>query len=133
MSEYFDARTDCPALKRATRAFSDALLTEILPDLQLAARGAGYALALHGSRARDIDLLAAPWGKHALSPDELVDRLLGVLDGKLGRSFTYTKKTRSKKLRDWSEKPHGRRAIILHLPGMCPEIDLSVMPRIESE
>lgn len=132
MSEHFDARTDSEPIRRATVAFVDALLAELLQDLRLAARGAGYALAVHGSRARDIDLLAAPWTTQAVDKDKLLDRLLGALDAKLGRSFVYTTKVRGKQLRNWAEKPHGRQAIIIHLPGMCPEIDLSVMPKVQA-
>lgn len=60
MSNVFQAEKDCPAIKRATRAFVDTFLSEALPGMQLAARGCGYALAVHGSLARDIDLIAVP-------------------------------------------------------------------------
>lgn len=126
MSDYFEARKDCPAIRLATRAFAEALLDEMLPDLQLAARGCGYALAVHGSKARDIDLIAVPWTTHCDTPELLVQRLCGALAAKVGRALPCAAD-------DWTEKPHGRRAITIILPGMCPEIDLSVMPRVEKE
>lgn len=124
MSGHFSARADSPTMKRATRAYVECLMDEVLPDLRLTARGCGYALALHGSLARDIDLIAIPWAEQADDPDYLLDRLCGVLSGKLGRALRE---------KAWTDKPHGRRACTIILPGMCPEIDFSVMPRIEKE
>ena len=126
MSDFFEAEKDCPAIKRATRAFVEAFLTEALAPMQLAARGCGYALAVHGSLARDIDLIAVPWTTTADTPELLVQRLCGVLSGLLGRAL-YRRKD------DWTDKPHGRRATTIILPGICPEIDLSVMPMIEKK
>lgn len=126
MSAVFQAERDCPAIKRATRAFVDAFLSEALPGLQLAARGCGYALAVHGSLARDIDLIAVPWTEGADKPELLVQRLCGALSALVGRAVNLRGD-------DWTEKPHGRRALTIILPGICPQIDLSIMPRIEKE
>jgi hypothetical protein len=115
----FDVRKDSPAVRSASLAFVNALLADIMPHLTLAARGCGYALAVHGSKCRDIDLLAVPWVSDAQEPDLLVRRLVGVLAGFMGRSVQAG---------DWSDRPHGRRSATIILPGMCPEIDLSVMP-----
>lgn len=119
MSEHFEARADCPVIKRATRAFVDQFLAEVLPDLTLAARGCGYALAVHGSLARDIDIIAIPWTERADDADFLLQRLCGSLAGKVGRAISE---------HAWTDKAHGRRAKTIILPGMCPEIDFSVMP-----
>ena len=125
MSNTFDARSDSPALRAATKAFVDAFLQEVLDDLKLAARGCGYALAVHGSRARDIDLIAVPWTERADTSELLVQRLCGVLSGKMGRALPMGDD-------DWTKKPHGRRALTIILAGaMSPEIDLSIMPRVE--
>ena len=94
--------------------------------MQLAARGCGYALAVYGSLARDIDLIAVPWTSNPDTAELLVQRLCGVLAGLVGRAI-YRRED------DWSEKPHGRRATTIILPGICPEIDLSVMPVIEKK
>lgn len=131
MSDYFSPREDCATIKRATAAFSASLLADVLPDMRIAARGCGYALATHGSQSRDIDLLAVPWTTEASDAETLVAALLGVLNGKLGRCTRPRRKKRGKYVDDWTEKPHGRRACLIYLPGMAPEIDLSIMPRIE--
>jgi hypothetical protein len=39
-------------------------------------RGRGYALAAHGSLARDFDLVAVPWGAEPATPDEVVKAVL---------------------------------------------------------
>lgn len=124
MSRDFDERRDSAILRNATSAFVGALLADVLPDLRLAARGLGYAVAVHGSEARDIDLVAIPWDNNAAAPKALVDRICGVLAGKLGRATSL--------LSDWSEKPHGRQAVTIIVSGgaLCPEFDLSIMPRI---
>ena len=98
----------------------------MLPGMQLAARGCGYALAVHGSLARDIDLIAVPWTEHCDTPEYLLQQLKGAVAAQVGRSLTQ----RDEK---WTEKPHGRRSCTIILAGICPEIDLSVMPRIEKE
>lgn len=126
MSNHFSAEKDCPAIKRATRAFVDSLLAEMLPGLRLAARGCGYALTVHGSLARDIDLVAVPWTEQAETPELLVDRLCGALAASTGRAINLARA-------GWAQKPHGRIACTILLPGNCPEIDLSIMPRIEKE
>ena len=124
MSSHFEAAKDCLAIKRATRAFTEALLADMLPGMQLAARGCGYALAVHGSLARDIDLIAVPWTDGADKPELLVNRLCGAISACVGRAVNLRGD-------DWAEKPHGRKALTIILPGICPEIDLSIMPRIE--
>lgn len=122
----FDARHDSPALRLATRAFIETFLEQVLPDLRLAAKGCGYAIAVHGSQARDIDLVAIPWAKSADAPELLVQRICGVLSGKLGRAI-YSGA-------DWADKPHGRKAVTIITSGpLEPEIDLSIMPRTEGE
>jgi hypothetical protein len=76
-----------------------------------AARTKGYALAVHGSLRRDVDLIAAPWTADAAPPRELahhiLDRLVafGVALGWDGGGPEGT------------EKPHGRRAWGIVLSG----------------
>ena len=125
MSDFFDVRSDSPSMRAATKAFVAAFLAECLDDLKLCARGCGYALMVHGSQSRDIDILAVPWTTQASEPEFLRERLCGALAAKFGRAVYPS--------RDWSDKPHGRRACTIIGPGMCPEIDLSVMPRIVEE
>ncbi len=42
------------------------------PELAEIARRHGYALAVHGSMARDFDLVAVPWIEQPSHPDEVV-------------------------------------------------------------
>ena len=118
--QHFDARHDSAVLRNASLAFVEAFLADVMPHLTLAARGCGYAIAVHGSRSRDIDMLAVPWVEGADTPELLADRLCGVFSSFMGRAVQAG---------GWSDRPHGRRSTTIILPGMCPEIDLSVMPR----
>jgi hypothetical protein len=91
----------------------------LVDEMRGVARGCGYALAEHGSKRRDLDLVAAPWTEHASSPDALVD----ALEERLGMVAT----------RRGVEKPHGRLGYILagrrwREGGDHQPIDLSVMP-----
>lgn len=98
-------------------------LDELVEEIRAVAREHGYALAVHGSRRRDLDLLAVPWVDEVSGPDALVGALEAALD--------------LVKIRGPKEKPHGRRGYILcgrrwreDLEGL-PEhqpIDLSVVP-----
>jgi hypothetical protein len=43
-----------------------------LPRIRTAAKELGYAIALHGTLTRDLDLLAVPWIEDAAEPMALV-------------------------------------------------------------
>ncbi len=79
------------------------------------AREHGYALALHGSVTRDLDLVAIPWVKEAQSMERLVIAFADVL-GVLTNSITV------------EDKPHFRRTYTLPTDG-GGYIDLSITPR----
>ncbi len=76
----------------------------------------GYALAMHGSFTRDLDLLAVPWTDAACEPEHLIRRIESATGTKLNG-------------RPPSEKPHGRLAWTLLLPAFGDPrfVDLSVM------
>lgn len=82
-------------------------------------RQLGYAVGVHGSRLRDIDLIAAPWTAKAIPPRELAESIAYALPG-----FIRGRQTR---------RPHGRVAYIIwprFLWGLDVwYIDLSIMPR----
>lgn len=95
----------------------------ILPALRYRARCCGYALAVHGSLARDIDLVAAPWTKHALSPDALIARLFAVVTAVFGEVDQHIPAP--------TQQPHGRVSFVIHLThyyGDGAYLDISVMP-----
>lgn len=83
------------------------------------AKRLGYALAIHGSCARDLDLVAIPWTSRAAHPRALVDAFAEEFQG----DFTGPGGE------DGQEKPHGRRAWSISYGGGGFYIDLSVMPR----
>ena len=87
---------------------------------QNAARGQGYAVAVHGSRVRDLDLIAVPWIDNcAITPlmiaEIIAAAIPGVLQGKP------------------EKKPHGRIGFTIyprwHYGFDRWYVDLSVMPR----
>lgn len=81
------------------------------------ARDYGYALALHGSLARDLDVVAVPWRENPASRLELAKALTEAVGGFEASEFTP------------GVRPHGRLCWTIHLGG-GPFIDLSVMPPI---
>lgn len=93
-----------------------------------AARPLGYAVAPHGSLARDLDLIAVPWLEDAESAEDLVEAICSAVGGVVAPSY----KMGDGRNRNPAEKPHGRRAWTIILGG-GPFIDLSVMPRVEGK
>jgi hypothetical protein len=85
-------------------------------------RGMGYALTLHGSMQRDLDLVAIPWVDDAAEPEEVV-RVVSEVTGAL--------LIEKKGERQPYYKPHGRLAWSLYLGGE-PYIDLGVMSKSDA-
>lgn len=88
-----------------------------LPDFRKiweVARACGYAVGIHGSLKRDVDLIAAPWIDNPESPEILVQQLCSALN--------------AKQVGQWAEKPCGRRAVCIQIDGWFKHIDLSVCP-----
>jgi hypothetical protein len=93
----------------------------LIEPLRLVARQHGYALAVHGSLSRDIDLVAVPWTEEAVSGFGLMTALLAeVRRRNEGTATVYPEMP--------SEKPHGRLAWSIHLGG-GPYLDISILPR----
>jgi len=78
----------------------------------------GYALAMHGSFTRDLDLIAVPWTPEACPQEHLIHQIAWRAN--------LTSKGEP------SIKPHGRLAYSLHLSGEneCRWVDISVMPQL---
>lgn len=78
----------------------------------------GYALTLHGSFTRDLDLVAVPWTDSACEPEKLVARIADACDLK-------------QQAGNPGLKPHGRTAWTLLFKGFGDPryIDLSIVPR----
>lgn len=95
------------------------------------ARELGYALALHGSLVRDLDLIAVPWTEEAVSTEALVAAMIEacgglVINDETADPYDYTRHSPQ-------PKPHGRLSWKICLGG-SQYIDLSVTPlRIKGE
>lgn len=112
----------------------------IYPGLCDIARKLGYALTIHGTVSRDLDLVAIPWTNDAVGPQELVDRLLGHLNAciysdliELTHARFTTERQRAQIVdsqKGWvpEMKPHKRLAWNLHM-DFGAKVDLSIMPR----
>lgn len=81
------------------------------------ARGCGYALAVHGSVSRDLDLIAVPWTWNAKS----CERLVKAFEAATGCKAQENKNPDH-------QKPHGRRVFILSFYNQG-YIDLGVIRR----
>ena len=87
----------------------------VYPWLCEVCRANGYALAVHGSVARDLDLIAIPWTDQAVEAEELIESVRKEVDGC--------------HITDFEEKPHGRRAWSVCFPGGEAVVDFGVMPK----
>lgn len=104
--------------RAATKAFCEALVAVLLPKFRQAAAADGYAIAVHGSCSRDIDLIAVPWAESPLPVDRFVEHIVSVAKEHMGGACLHG---------DVGLKPHGRRAYTIVMSGSIPWIDLSVM------
>lgn len=88
------------------------------PDLAAICHNHGYALAVHGSLARDLDLIAIPWVPDDVSsPEAVIEQI--------------TKDFAVRVTGEVGEKPHGRRVwtLVCGFGNCC--IDLGFMRRDE--
>lgn len=80
------------------------------------AKEVGYAIGEHGSKERDLDLIAAPWTKDAVSQYTLVVHIAKGLEARIVAT---------------ERKPLGRYAVNMRIRGWYKMIDLSVCPRLK--
>lgn len=78
------------------------------------AREVGYAIGEHGSKERDLDLIAAPWTDEAVSAEQLAQHIADGLGGKIAGIA--------------EDKPAGRYAVNIQMSGWFKLIDLSICP-----
>jgi hypothetical protein len=105
----------------------------LYPMLVQIARRHGYALAIHGSVARDFDLIAVPWIDEASEPLTLIKAFK-----KATRTVTQHEEFDHVGPQDChpTQKPHGRVAYSLHVTnsGMYGGyLDISVMPKAKGK
>ena len=96
----------------------------IVPRAQEIARPLGYAIAVHGSMNRDLDLVAIPWVQDAAPAEELHAALIKAFSWCIGKEGLKDPGFQRE------QKPHGRSAWMIPLAAGL-SIDLSVMPRIQ--
>jgi hypothetical protein len=92
----------------------------LYPELAEIARSHGYAMAVHGSMARDADLICIPWIEDAAEPQSVVDEITGTFAIQGDRNDPRTRE-------------HGRLVYTLTIAGPGCFIDLSFMPRTAAE
>ena len=101
-------------------------MDDIVKVIRDIARKHGWAIGVHGSMVRDIDLIGIPWTDDAIEPESLVDNIISETG--------YT--SHGHKL--GNHRPGGRRTILLMHPDATfiqtekgtwnpPAIDLSLM------
>ncbi len=90
-----------------------AMYSHRMAEIQSAGRSCGYAIAIHGSMQRDLDVVAIAWTEHAMPPNSLIAHFqnLGMTIGPDSPK----------------EKPHGRITYTL-LMGGALFMDLSIIP-----
>lgn len=87
-----------------------------VPDvapIRALAREVGYAIGEHGSKERDLDLIAAPWTADAVSPQAMADHIAKGINGHVLAT---------------EQKPAGRWSCNIQIDGWFKLIDLSVSP-----
>lgn len=88
------------------------------PYLAEICRSHGYALSVHGSLARDFDLVAIPWAETVSPPQEVLDSICGKFSVRV--------------IGEPGEKQHGRVAYTLAWLGEA-FMDFSFMPAMAPE
>lgn len=99
-------------LKAPHPSWEEPAIPDVEPIRRLA-REVGYALGVHGSLERDLDLIAAPWSEDAVSASELAAHIASGLNGSVLAP---------------EEKPLGRWSCNIQIDGWFKLIDLSVAP-----
>jgi len=111
-----------------------AVACQLLPTLREVARTKGYALAYHGSFARDIDLIAVPWTEQAIDAHELAEVLRVEAERVTGKPAFWLNEPNADPndftRRNPQPKPHGRLGWSIHMGGTGTYLDVSVMPRL---
>lgn len=92
--------------------WADPPLPEVHP-IRMIAKEFGYAIAEHGSKEADLDLIAVPWVATNMTQREFVFRLAKAINAIVLET---------------EDKPMGRFAATLQIDGWFKPIDLSVTP-----
>lgn len=101
----------------------------MVSHIQEVAKKFGYAIGLHGSMSRDLDLIACPWTDAAAPEEVLVEAIREAVDGSIRNDPPTEGNKYDATTRNGNELPHGRKAWSIYFSGHRFYIDLSVMPR----
>jgi hypothetical protein len=91
----------------------------IFPRIAETVRPLGYAAAIHGSMANDLDIVLIPWTDEAVPPERVAQEVYQMIEACFGEHRLA--------LHGPELKPHGRLAWTVPLLAGC-SVDLSVMP-----
>lgn len=112
----------CPTWKDANSSDElEAFYKSVIPGIRDAAMDCGYAIGVHGSMRRDLDLIAVPWSEEHSSKECLAEVVQLAACG--FRQETYV----------WEQKPSGRVAATFPIcwnesgRPSAGHVDLSVM------
>lgn len=95
-----------------------ALYAALWEDIRNAALDCGWAVALHGSLSRDMDIMAMPWVEDCTDADTMIDTIISRCFGdNLIAEYGRKKVT---------DKPHGRISYVVPIYGDI-YLDISVM------
>lgn len=89
----------------------------------------GYAIGLHGTAMRDLDLIAVPWTDTARDPLDFLHCLAGRIEEETKRGILVEGEPVTNEWPKPEAKPHGRIAWTILLGGPF-WLDISVMPRV---
>lgn len=112
-----------------------ALSEHILAEMRRIARQDGWALAVHGSMTRDLDVVAVPWTDEASDETAFVEAMRAAVARELG-GVAVIGAGEDGRTRGVKAKPHGRRCWTIHSTseqlvedehGAHPYVDLSVL------
>lgn len=92
------------------------LNTPSITEMRAIAHPLGWVLAEHGSKERDLDVVAVAWTEDACSIDNLIEALAKGMETPNGPTHVF----------EPGLKPHGRIAYNIQLNGWYKIIDLSV-------
>lgn len=106
--------------RKGNGAFDLEVQDRFIERVREVARRCGYAVGVHGSRQRDLDLIAVPWTESAIAPQHLVDALCARLN------LSLKPHPEPELLTNPTRKPNGRIAWALLGAPACWYLDLSV-------
>lgn len=93
-----------------------------LEPLREIAKAHGYAIGVHGSVARDIDLMAIPWSAEAAGPADLMQAVFAEIYERCGFATWGAGQNPE-------HRPHGRLAYAIVIGGGA-YFDISIMPPV---